>query len=108
MVRVWGLPAAASEAEVRELLEAQGLELGVRSVVLDPKQATAAGKVALVRFQPPAAAPLADPGAPLPPEPDVGKTAEQLIAALRAKAPELHGKKINVEKTGAEVRACCC
>ena len=96
MIRVWGLPQASSEQELADLLESAELGHGVRSVVFDPKQATAAGKVALVRFQPP---PL-----PLePPEPDTGKLAEGLITALRAKQLELHGTKINVEKTGAEV-----
>ena len=104
MVRIWGLPAAATEAELAELLEGQGLEHGVRSVVFDPKQATQAGKVALVRFDPPAAPPLGEPGAAAAPEPDVGKVAERLIAALRARQPQLHGVKLNVEKTGAEVR----
>ena len=96
MLRVWGLPQASTEQEVADLLASAELEHAVRSVVFDPKQATAAGKVALVRFHPP---PL-----PLePPEPDTGKLAEGLIAALRAKQLELHGTKINVEKTGAEV-----
>lgn len=104
MLRIWGLPAAATEDELAALLEEQGLEHGVRSVAFDPRQTTAAGKVALVRFDPPPAPPLGDHGAPLP-EPDVGKVAEGLIAALRAKAPQLHGVKLNVEKTGAEVGA---
>lgn len=99
MVRVWGLPAAAQEEELAQLLEAtlDGQGASVRSVVFDPRQTTAAGKVALVRFEPP---PLPEEGAA---EPDAGKVAEKLIAALRAAAPQLHGAKINVEKTGAEV-----
>ncbi|KAL4458497.1 hypothetical protein ABPG75_013362 [Micractinium tetrahymenae] len=99
MVRVWGLPAAAQEEELAQLLEATlaGQGASVRSVVFDPRQATAAGKVALVRFEPP---PLPEEGAA---EPDAGKVAEKLIAALRAAALQLHGAKINVEKTGAEV-----
>lgn len=100
MVRVWGLPAVTQEEELAQLLEATLAEQGasVRSVVFDPRQATAAGKVALVRFEPPS---LPEEGAA---EPDAGKVAEKLIAALRAAAPQLHGTKINVEKTGAEVR----
>ncbi|KAL4426495.1 hypothetical protein ABPG77_008353 [Micractinium sp. CCAP 211/92] len=99
MVRVWGLPAAAQEEELAQLLEATLAEqrASVRSVVFDPRQTTAAGKVALVRFEPP---PPPEEGAA---EPDAGKVAEKLIAALRAAAPQLHGTKINVEKTGAEV-----
>lgn len=100
MVRVWGLPAAAQEEELAQLLEATLAEqrASVRSVVFDPRQTTAAGKVALVRFEPP---PPPEEGTA---EPDAGKVAEKLIAALRAAAPQLHGAKINVEKTGAEVR----
>lgn len=71
------------------------------SVVFDPRQCIPASKVALVRFEPP---PLPDTGAAAGGEHDAGKVAEGLIAALRAKAPQLHGTKINVEKTGAEVR----
>lgn len=102
MVRVWGLPAATTEAELRELLEAQALGRAVRSIVFDPRQSTAAGKVALVRFEPPPA-PAADGGGGAADALDAGKVAEELIKALRAKAPTLHGAKVNVEKTGAEV-----
>lgn len=118
MVRVWGLPAVTTEADLTELLEAQGLNHAVRSVVLDPRQTTAAGKVALVRFEPP---PLPEAGAAAAPGgsgqavlgADVTKVAEGIIAALRAKAPVVHGAKVNVEKTGAEVGwaasvACVC
>ncbi len=73
------------------------------SVVFDPRQCTPASKVALVRFEPP---PVPDAGAAAG-EHDAGKVAEGLIATLRAKAPQLHGVKLNVEKTGAEVRRCC-
>lgn len=84
------------------------------SVVFDPRQCTPATKVALVRFEPlapPDAAAAAGRASPAPAaaaaaEQDAGKVAESIIAALRAKAPELHGAKVNVEKTGAEVRRC--
>lgn len=74
------------------------------SVVFDPRQCTPASKVALVRFEPP---PMPASGAATA-EHDASKVAEGLIAALRAKAPQLHGAKVNVEKTVAEVRCCCC
>ncbi len=112
MIRVWGLPAAATEAELWDLIESQGVGLAVHSVVFDPKQTTQAGKVALVRFQPPplpgeanldssgAATTAASPAAAAT---DVGKVAESIITALRAKQLELHGQNVNVEKTAAEV-----
>ena len=107
MIRVWGLPVAATEAELQSLIEAQGVGHAVRSVVFDPKQTTAAGRVALVRFQPP---PIPEPGSGgagaggAAAEADTGKIAEAVIATLRAKPLELHGQKVNVEKTAAEVR----
>jgi hypothetical protein len=99
MVRIYGLPAATMEDDLMELLAAQQLDYAVRSVVFDPRQCTPASKVALVRFEPP---PLPDSGAAAG-EHDAGKVSESLIAALRAKALQLHGAKVNVEKTGAEV-----
>lgn len=105
MIRVWGLPAAATEEQVADALNAKGLGHAVRSVTLDPRQATPAGQVALVRFEPP---PLPDSRAALPGEAaplgeDVGKVAEGIIAALRADPPEVLGVAAKVEKTGAEV-----
>lgn len=124
MIRAWGLPAATTEDELAQLLQEHlaGTGHAVRSVVIDPRQTTGAGKVALVRFQPPplpeeqeaaAAAAAGEGGAsgagpPAAAEADVGKVAEGIIAALRAAAPELHGAKVNVEKTGAEVRLPAC
>lgn len=112
MLRAYGLPQATGEDELADLLEEQLAGLGfppVLSVVFDPRQATAGGKVALVRFEPlpPPAALAGDAAAAAA---DAGKVAGDIIAALRAKAPSLHGAKVNVEKTGAEVmmRGCWC
>ena len=103
MIRAYGLPAATTEEELLALLEAQQLGASVRSVVFDPRQSTPARKVALVRFASPALP--GEPGGPdaSATEPDAGKLALDIIAKLRAAAPEVHGATLNVEKTGAEV-----
>lgn len=110
MLRAYGLPKDTTGGDLAELIEAElaAAEQGhpaVRSVVFDPRQSTAGGKVALVRFDPP---PLPEAGAGAGGDQrDAGKAAERIIATLRARAPTLHGAKLNVEKTGAEVGGGC-
>ena len=114
--QIWGIPKEASEAELAELLEQAGAQR-VHSVAFDPKQETAKGKVAFVRFPPPPLPWLAaaaegggaggGAGAAAPPEADVLKIAEGVVNDLRGVQPELelHGEKLHVEKTQADVSA---